>query len=71
MIKRKTTDATTGEILEDIDIDEDTTTSYLQRGLDKRRDIVVEVWYAAEEGAAAADDLAPAPPAPKAFDELT
>eukprot|EP00959_Pyramimonas_sp_CCMP1952_P390313 8178838-Pyramimonas_sp.AAC.1 len=63
--------ARTGDILEDIDIDDDTTASYLQRGSDKRRDIVVEVWHAAEEGAAAADVLPPAPPAPKAFDELT
>eukprot|EP00959_Pyramimonas_sp_CCMP1952_P342625 7178301-Pyramimonas_sp.AAC.1 len=59
-----------GEILEDIDVDEDTTASYLQRGLGERGDIVSEVWYAAEEGAAASDDFPPAPHAPIAFDEL-
>eukprot|EP00959_Pyramimonas_sp_CCMP1952_P368759 7724139-Pyramimonas_sp.AAC.1 len=40
-------DARAGEILEEIDIDEDATASYSQRGLDKSRDIVVEMLYAA------------------------
>ena len=45
---------------EEIDVDEDTTVAYLQRALDKRRDL-------AEDGATSADDLPPAPSAPKAL----
>lgn len=45
LLRRRTVDARTGEILEDLDVDVDTTDSYLKRPLDRKRDLVVDVWY--------------------------
>ena len=60
-------------MLEDIDVDQDTTLTYLGRPLDQRRDLVVEVWYGNVPPSAAQETVpvtGGSAKTPKPFDEL-